>query len=118
MTKIAAEMRINRWEVVTNARRLWIAGLAPRRFGSKARRDTTEPEMAPWLQKALRLFEPTPDMVSLLDLTHGLCRWPLGDPTKSNWGYCGAVAASGQVYCARHRVLAYPKPEKPAKASP
>jgi GcrA cell cycle regulator len=44
--------------------------------------------------------------VTIIDLKEAMCRWPLGDPTSSEFRYCGSPAASGP-YCAHHGKLAY-----------
>lgn len=54
---------------------------------------------------------PRPDNepVTLLDLQHNECRWPLGDPQDfENFRYCGARhEREGTPYCAHHARLAY-----------
>jgi len=44
--------------------------------------------------------------VTIIDLKEAMCRWPLGDPTSSEFRYCGSPSASGP-YCAHHGKLAY-----------
>jgi GcrA cell cycle regulator len=44
--------------------------------------------------------------VTIIELKEAMCRWPLGDPTSSEFRYCGSPAASGP-YCAYHGGLAY-----------
>jgi GcrA cell cycle regulator len=44
--------------------------------------------------------------VTIIDLKEAMCRWPLGDPTSSDFRYCGSPAANGP-YCAHHGKLAY-----------
>jgi GcrA cell cycle regulator len=47
---------------------------------------------------------------SLLELAGGRCRWPLGDPGKADFGFCGHDAIAGFSYCAGHARLAYRLP--------
>jgi GcrA cell cycle regulator len=47
---------------------------------------------------------------SLLDLPGGRCRWPLSDPGKPDFGFCGNDAIAGISYCAGHARLAYRLP--------
>ncbi len=47
---------------------------------------------------------------SLLDLASGDCRWPLGDPGKHDFGFCGNDVIAGISYCAGHARLAYRLP--------
>ena len=39
---------------------------------------------------------------SLLELTRGACRWPVGDPSHPDFFFCGAEALRGRSYCAAH----------------
>jgi len=39
---------------------------------------------------------------SLLELTRGACRWPVGDPSQADFFFCGAEALRGRPYCATH----------------
>ena len=47
---------------------------------------------------------------SLLELAGGGCRWPLSDPGKDDFGFCGNAAIAGLSYCAGHARLAYRLP--------
>jgi GcrA cell cycle regulator len=44
--------------------------------------------------------------VTIVELKESMCRWPLGDPSTSEFRYCGSPTASGP-YCAYHGGLAY-----------
>jgi GcrA cell cycle regulator len=44
--------------------------------------------------------------VTIVELKEAMCRWPLGDPTSSDFRYCGSPSTSGP-YCAHHGKLAY-----------
>lgn len=44
--------------------------------------------------------------VTLIDLKANQCRWPIGDPKKSEFCFCGATAQK-QPYCEEHRRIAY-----------
>lgn len=55
-------------------------------------------------------------LVSLLDLQPNMCRFPIGDPRLSGFGFCGAHAQGESPYCPAHRAIAYvPKPEPVTK---
>lgn len=43
----------------------------------------------------------------LLALAEGKCRWPIGDPSKSDFCFCGGAQTAGLSYCAPHARLAY-----------
>ncbi|MEM7694924.1 MAG: GcrA family cell cycle regulator [Pseudomonadota bacterium] len=53
--------------------------------------------------------------VSLLDLGRETCRWPVGDPSDENFGFCGAACAPGETYCKAHAALAFPTRARRAK---
>ena len=41
------------------------------------------------------------------DIKDGLCRWPLGEPEKSDFMFCGRNTKEGFVYCQAHHKQAY-----------
>jgi len=46
------------------------------------------------------------------------CRWPVGDPRKPGFGYCGCDKMQGGPYCAEHAAIAFVavdlnKPKRP-----
>lgn len=46
--------------------------------------------------------------VQLVDLERGQCHWPVGDPKKPGFGYCGCETGSKSMdYCAGHHARAY-----------
>jgi len=47
---------------------------------------------------------------SLLELNGNHCRWPLGDPTKPGFAFCGNDVVTGFSYCVGHARLAYRLP--------
>jgi GcrA cell cycle regulator len=50
--------------------------------------------------------------VTIVDLKEAMCKWPLGDPTTSEFRYCGASSADSP-YCTYHARIAYqPSQEK------
>jgi len=51
---------------------------------------------------------PICERVSIMELRESMCRWPLGDPTSSDFRYCGAKMQIGLgTYCAHHARIAY-----------
>jgi len=51
---------------------------------------------------------PISERVSIMELRESMCRWPLGDPTSSDFRYCGAKMQIGLgPYCAHHARIAY-----------
>jgi len=54
--------------------------------------------------------------VALQDLETGDCRWPVGDPKRGPFGFCGCAQEPDSPYCADHRRLAFVQREVlPAK---
>ncbi len=52
---------------------------------------------------------PISERVTIMELKEAMCRWPLGDPTTTEFRFCGAkkpIEATGP-YCAYHSRIAY-----------
>ena len=47
---------------------------------------------------------------SLLELAGGRCRWPISDPGKDDFGFCGNESIGGFSYCVGHARIAYRLP--------
>lgn len=46
--------------------------------------------------------------VTIVELRESMCRWPIGDPTQTEFRFCGASKNSGVgPYCAHHARIAY-----------
>ena len=45
--------------------------------------------------------------VRLMEIGEVECRWPVGDPAREDFAYCGLPVARGHAYCAGHCRLAY-----------
>jgi GcrA cell cycle regulator len=50
---------------------------------------------------------PESQRVSIMELRDSTCRWPLGDPSKPDFAFCGGRAVSGLPYCGHHCRIAY-----------
>lgn len=48
-----------------------------------------------------------PKMTALADLGQGDCHWPIGDPRKDGFGFCGHPVFEARSYCLAHNRLAY-----------
>ena len=46
-------------------------------------------------------------MLDLLQLTEQTCKFPVGDPQESDFGFCGVKVRDGDPYCEYHCRLAY-----------
>ena len=45
--------------------------------------------------------------LTIMELREGMCRWPLGDPTKPEFRFCGSQGVVGLPYCTHHAQIAY-----------
>jgi GcrA cell cycle regulator len=50
---------------------------------------------------------PMSERVTIMDLRESMCRWPMGDPTKPDFRFCGARSITGLPYCTHHARIAY-----------
>lgn len=51
---------------------------------------------------------PMIEPVTIVELRDNMCRWPIGDPTQSEFRFCGARKTPGAgPYCGCHSALAY-----------
>jgi GcrA cell cycle regulator len=89
---------------------------APRKFDPrKPVADRAAPYVAPVAEivavspstPAPEEMEPSAMRVRLTELRERMCKWPIGDPGSPEFGFCGAKAALGAVYCGYHAQIAY-----------
>lgn len=64
-------------------------------------------EQAMEVATAEDLAIPTSERVTIMDLRESMCRWPMGDPTKPEFRFCGARSITGLPYCTHHARVAY-----------
>jgi GcrA cell cycle regulator len=50
---------------------------------------------------------PIAQCVTIMELRESMCRWPMGDPTKPEFRFCGARSVTGLPYCTHHARIAY-----------
>lgn len=56
-------------------------------------------------------------VVTTLNLTSRTCKWPIGDPTQTNFHYCGQLPQTGRPYCTAHDDMSY-QPQRKRSAPP
>ena len=56
----------------------------------------------PWKSQHVEVVVPEDKRKSLLELEDHDCRWPIGDPQKDGFHFCGAEQVRGQPYCPYH----------------
>lgn len=83
----------------------------PTSFGATALKaeGQLEPGLAEMLEPAIIMPFPAPqgENITLMQLSEKTCRWPLGDPSSSEFRFCGCETAAGGSYCQYHAALAY-----------
>lgn len=45
--------------------------------------------------------------LGLMDLTERTCKWPIGDPSRGEFYFCGHPVVPGKPYCKGHTAAAY-----------
>ncbi|HEY0120619.1 MAG TPA: GcrA family cell cycle regulator [Rhizobium sp.] len=50
---------------------------------------------------------PTSRRLQLTELTEQTCKWPVGDPLKDDFHFCGVRSGDGSPFCSFHHRLAY-----------
>ena len=53
--------------------------------------------------------------ISIADLHEFTCRWPIGDPSQPDFGYCGSPTEENKPYCPDHCRIAYVQREEVAR---
>lgn len=113
-TQIGAELGVSRAGVGAKLNRLGLTSrprtqtfvnavtVAPDREKRKFDRPVAEPA---------REGAPTPLLIPLVELRHGQCRWPIGDPGQPGFGFCGHPRLAERPYCEFHVGIAYHKVE-------
>jgi GcrA cell cycle regulator len=103
---------------------------APQRSSAHASIGNTALALQPMVVEDLRpqvvrdVVVPICEPVTIMDLRESMCRWPMGDPTQSEFRYCGAKKLPGQgPYCSCHAGIAYHGPsdrrrERPPQRQP
>lgn len=63
--------------------------------------------IAPDYDNVVDLLVPMSQRLSLLELTEATCHWPIGDPSSSEFFFCGGRTLTSLPYCAHHARMAY-----------
>ncbi len=111
-------------EMVAELTKLWEEGLTTGEIGKrlgisknavvgKAHRLNLQSRPSPIKQSVVKKKkEETKKRIGLLDLTHNMCRWPVGDPKDKDFHFCGKQIGAGGTYCKEHAAQAFVSPSK------
>ena len=128
-SQIASKMGgVTRNAVIGKVHRLGLSGRAapakPQR-GRSFEQDEAAIE-APRREPSIKAYIPEPefsapvvldtgDMTTVATLKNNMCKWPIGDPAREDFHFCGQPSAqTGKSYCAYHAHLAF----QPAQRKP
>lgn len=64
-------------------------------------------EIAPKPSKPKARVTRDGEIIGVLQLGSNMCKWPIGDPGDSDFGFCGSQCASSAVYCEEHAAIAF-----------
>lgn len=66
--------------------------------------EVTQPRI---LMPSTSVVVPLAKRLALTELTERTCKWPMGDPLKDDFHFCGAESPDNSPYCKYHGRLAY-----------
>jgi GcrA cell cycle regulator len=66
-----------------------------------------EPRRAPRPSDDDDVVVPISLHATILTLTEQTCKWPIGDPSKEDFHFCGQRSSTGIPYCEYHSRIAY-----------
>jgi len=52
------------------------------------------------------------DRTTVSTIKNNMCKWPVGDPAKDDFHFCGQPTLSGKSYCAYHAHMAFQPPQR------
>ncbi len=52
----------------------------------------------------------TGDKTTVATISKNMCKWPIGDPAKDGFHFCGQSTSTGKSYCAYHAHMAFQPP--------
>jgi GcrA cell cycle regulator len=61
---------------------------------------------------------PISQRLQLIELNDATCHWPVGDPSSTDFYFCGGRAVAGQPYCSHHARIAYQPASDRRRAAP
>ncbi|MEO0612237.1 MAG: GcrA family cell cycle regulator [Pseudomonadota bacterium] len=58
------------------------------------------------------------DLTTVATLNRNMCKWPIGDPAKDDFHFCGQPAQQGKPYCTHHANVAFQPAQRRADRRP
>ncbi len=136
-SQIASKMGgVTRNAVIGKVHRLGLSGRAtpakPQRGCADMDRHVEVAPAAPYVRHEIEAMEVEPefvapvilasgDMTTVATLKGNMCKWPIGDPAKDDFHFCGQSAPTGKPYCGYHAQMAFQpaqrRPERPQHPS-
>ena len=52
------------------------------------------------------------DRTTVATIKNNMCKWPIGDPAKDDFHFCGQPAVTGKSYCTYHARMAFQPPQR------
>jgi len=114
---------VTRNAVIGKVHRLGLSGRAtPSRPRKAAKPSTPRAKIstprAPRTPRKVAIVTPPPppveakrlasgEFATILTITDHMCKWPIGDPSKSDFRFCGRKTEASDPYCQAHSTLAY-----------
>ena len=106
---------VTRNAVIGKVHRLGLAGRATPARAERPRlqvaRRTVRPRPAPIIQVPIIEKDPVVDefgrKTTVLTISDRMCKWPIGDPSTSDFHFCGHPPKAGSPYCEAHCVKAF-----------
>ncbi len=83
------------------------APVRPITIGATALKADAQAEEALSVATVAENEPPAFEKVTILSLTESTCKWPVGDPGKPDFFFCGRKSEVGIPYCAFHARIAY-----------
>ncbi len=118
---------VTRNAVIGKVHRLGLSGRAtpakPQRGCGAAQPRQEEAPVAKPARQEYKTMIPEPESISAVVLDSGdlttvstiknnMCKWPIGDPAKDDFHFCGQPSATGKSYCTHHARLAFQPPQR------
>lgn len=106
---------VTRNAVIGKVHRLGLAGRATPARAERPRmqvaRRVARPRMQPMIQVPIIEKDPVVDehgrKTTVLTISDRMCKWPIGDPSTSDFHFCGHPPKAGSPYCDAHCVKAF-----------